>query len=188
MSAKTLSSVEKTAAILIIGEFEDETRNLADALAAEYRISAAPNLQEAARRLEKETFDAIIYVFLIKGSDLAGILQSLQDLAPATPVIVIGQANDAQLIVGAIKAGAFDFVTTPYPPEKIKLSVHQALEHRSLKNEIDYLRREQDVVYDYDRIIAVSPAMQNVISTIKKLARTDSTILITGETGTGKSF
>ena len=68
------------------------------------------------------------------------------------------------------------------------MSVHQALENRSLKNEIDYLRREQDVVYDYNRIIAVSPAMRSVMKTIKRLAQTDSTILVTGETGTGKSF
>ena len=183
-----MSTIEKAAAILIIGKVEDETRNLASTLAAEYHISASPNLKEAARRLGKETFNAIIYDFLSDGSDLERILQSLRQLSPTTPVIVIGRENDAQLIVGAIKAGAFDFVTKPYPPEKIKLSVHQALENRSLKNEIDYLRREQDVVYDYDRIIAVSPAMQKAISTIKKLSRTDSTILVTGETGTGKSF
>jgi DNA-binding NtrC family response regulator len=183
-----MSSIEKTAAILIVGKVEEETRNLADALAADYHISAAPNLEEAARRLGKETFSAIIYDFLSDGSDLDRILQSLQRLSPQPPVIVIGRENDAQLIVSAIKAGAFDFVTKPYPPEKIRLSVHQALENRSLKNEIDYLRREQDVVYDYDRIIAVSPAMQRAIGAIKKLARTDSTILVTGETGTGKSF
>jgi len=68
------------------------------------------------------------------------------------------------------------------------LSVQQALENRGLKNEIDYLRREQDVVYDYNRVVAVSPAMQNVMKTIKRLAQTNSTILVTGETGTGKSF
>jgi DNA-binding NtrC family response regulator len=189
LSAKTLSAIEKTASILIIGEVEDETRNLADALAAHYHISAAPNVAESARRrLTKESFSAIIFDLLDDGSDLAKILESLQQLAPDTPVIVIGHQNDAQLVVRAIKAGAFDFISKPYPPEKIKLSVHQALENRSLKNEIDYLRREQDVVYDYDRIIAASPAMQNVIKTIKRLARTDSTILMTGETGTGKSF
>jgi DNA-binding NtrC family response regulator len=189
LSAKTLSAIEKTASILIIGEVEDETRNLADALAADYHISAAPNVAESARRrLTKESFSAIIFDLLDDGSDLAKILESLQQLAPDTPVIVIGHQNDAQLVVRAIKAGAFDFISKPYPPEKIKLSVHQALENRSLKNEIDYLRREQDVVYDYNRIIAVSPAMQIVIKTIKRLARTDSTILMTGETGTGKSF
>ena len=115
-------------------------------------------------------------------------IEKLQEYAPSTPIIVTGHQNDSQLIVRAVKAGAFDFVTKPYPPEKIKLSVNQALEHRSLKNEIDYLRREQDVVYDYEQIIAVSATMQEVIKTIKRLAGTDSTVLVTGETGTGKSF
>jgi transcriptional regulator with GAF, ATPase, and Fis domain len=68
------------------------------------------------------------------------------------------------------------------------MAVNQAIEKRRMKNEIDYLRRQQDVVYDYDRIIAVSPAMREIMDTIKRLAQTDSTILMTGETGTGKSF
>ena len=167
---------------------EDETRTLADALAADYHISAAPNIPDAAKRLTKETFSAIVLDLMDNGSEMVNILQTLNQLSPDTPVIVIGDPHDARLIVKAIKAGAFDYVTRPYPPEKIKLSVHQALENRSLKNEIDYLRREQDVVYDYNRIIAVSPAMQNVMKNIKRLAQTDSTILVTGETGTGKSF
>ena len=131
-----MSSIEKTAVILIIGNTEGETRNLADALGGDYHISAAPNLKEAARRLGKETFSAIIYDLANEGSDLNRALKTLQRLSPTTPVIVIGQVNDAQLIVGAIKAGAFDFLTRPCPPEKIKLSVHQALENRSLKNRI----------------------------------------------------
>jgi DNA-binding NtrC family response regulator len=72
--------------------------------------------------------------------------------------------------------------------EKIRLAVHQAIENRSLKNEIDYLRRQQDVEYDHDRIIAASPAMQEIMGTIKRLAQSDANILMTGETGTGKSF
>ncbi len=167
---------------------EDETRTLADALAADYHISAAPNVPDATKRLTKETFSVIVLDLMDNGSEMVNILQTLSQLSPDTPVIVIGDPHDARLIVKAIKAGAFDYVTRPYPPEKIKLSVHQALENRSLKNEIDYLRREQDVVYDYNRIIAVSPAMQNVMKNIKRLAQTDSTILVTGETGTGKSF
>jgi transcriptional regulator with PAS, ATPase and Fis domain len=68
------------------------------------------------------------------------------------------------------------------------LAVRRALETRSLKNEIDYLRREQDVIYDPDRIIAFSPAMQQAMASMRRLSQSDSTILITGETGTGKSF
>jgi DNA-binding NtrC family response regulator len=188
LTATSQLQINKTARLLIIGEHEEETRNLADALAADYQISAAPTVADGAARLQKEAFSVILLDLSDEGSQLVRHLESLQQLSPSTPVIVIGYQHDSQLIVSAVKAGAFDFVTKPYPPEKIKLAVHQALEHRSLKNEIDYLRREQDVVYDYEQIIAVSGAMQEVMETIKRLANTDSTVLVTGETGTGKSF
>ena len=154
----------------------------------DYPISAAPNIPEAVRRLQKEAFSVILLELADDGSGLVKSMETLQAYAPISPIIVIGHQHDSQLIVRAVKAGAFDFVTKPFPPEKIKLSVHQALEHRSMKNEIDYLRREQDVVYDHEQIIAVSGTMQAVIKTIKRLAGTDSTVLVTGETGTGKSF
>ncbi len=188
MSDNNSSLTNKIDRILVIGGAEDETRHLAGALAADYHIGATPNVLDAAKRLAEEAFSAIVLDLQDNGSDMVNILQTLKQLSPNTPIVVIGRPHDTQLIVSAIKAGAFDFVTRPCPPEKIKLSVHQALETRSLKNEIDYLRREQDAVYDVNRIIAVSPAMQNVIKTIKRLAHTDSTILVTGETGTGKSF
>jgi hypothetical protein len=71
----TMSAIEKTASILIIGKVEDETRKLADALAADYHISAAPNVAASARRrLTKESFSAIIFDLLDDGSDLAKIL------------------------------------------------------------------------------------------------------------------
>ena len=66
--------------------------------------------------------------------------------------------------------------------------IPKSISQKNKKNEIDYLRRQQDVVYDYDSIIAISPAMSEIMDTIKKLSQTDSTILVTGETGTGKSF
>ena len=188
MSLNSQIPIGKTARLLVVGQHENETRNLADALAADYPISATPNIPEALQRLQKEAFSVILFDLADDGSHLVNSIEKLQEYAPSTPIIVVGHQNDSQLIVRTVKAGAFDFVTKPYPPEKIKLAVSQALEHRSLKNEIDYLRREQDVVYDYEQIIAVSATMQEVIKTIKRLAGTDSTVLVTGETGTGKSF
>ena len=179
---------EKPDRILIIGETEDETRRLANALVSDFSISAARNVPDAAGRLKKETFNVIIFDLHDEGSDPENTLQALQQSAPRTPIIFTGPSQDAALIVKAIKAGASDFITRPIVDEKLQLAVNQAIEKRSLKNEIDYLRRQQDVVYDYDRIIAVSPAMREIMDTIKRLAQTDSTILMTGETGTGKSF
>ena len=179
---------EKPDRILIIGETEDETRRLSNALVSDFSISAARNVPDAAGRLKKETFNVIIFDLRDEGSDPENTIKSLQQLAPHTPIIFTGPSQDAALIVKAIKAGAADFITRPIVDEKLQLAVNQAIEKRSMKNEIDYLRRQQDVVYDYDRVIAVSPAMQAVMDNIKRLAQTDSTILMTGETGTGKSF
>jgi DNA-binding NtrC family response regulator len=179
---------EKPDRILIIGETEDETRRLSNALVSDFSISAARNVPDATGRLKKETFNVIIFDLGDEGSDPENSIQTLQELAAQTPIIITGPLQDAALIVKAIKAGAADFITRPIVDEKLRLAVNQAVEKRSMKNEIDYLRRQQDVVYDYDHIIAVSPAMQEIMDTIKRLAQTDSTILMTGETGTGKSF
>jgi DNA-binding NtrC family response regulator len=179
---------DKSDRILIIGEAEDETRRLANALVSDYSISAARDVPDAAGRLKKETFNVIIFDLPDEGSDPENTIQTLQQFAHRTPIIFTGPSQDAALIVKAIKAGASDFITRPIVDEKLQLAVNQAIENRSMKNEIDYLRRQQDVVYDYDRVIAVSPAMQEVMDNIKRLAQTDSTILMTGETGTGKSF
>ncbi len=180
--------LEKSDRILIIGEAEDETRRFADALAAGYSISAAPSVSEAAGRMKKEIFSVILFDLRDASADLENIIQTLQELAPLTPIIVTSAVTDAEVIVRVIKAGATDFITRPIVDEKIRLAVHQAIENLSLKNEIDYLRRQQDVEYDQDRIISVSPVMQEIMATIKRVARSDATILMTGETGTGKSF
>ena len=116
------------------------------------------------------------------------LLGQIKLLSPYTPVVVISKVKEASFIVEAIKKGAFDFIVKPFPKEEILLSIERALESRQLKNEIDYLRREQDTIYDFDAIIASSPVMKKTIATLKKFSQTDSTILLTGETGTGKSF
>jgi DNA-binding NtrC family response regulator len=143
---------------------------------------------EAAGRTKKETFSVILLDLRDKNADLENIIRILQEHAPLTPIIVTSAMTDTELIVRAIKAGATDFITRPVADEKIRLAVHQAIENRSLKNEINYLRRQQDVEYDQDHIIAISPVMQEIMGTIKRVAKSDATILMTGETGTGKSF
>jgi DNA-binding NtrC family response regulator len=116
LSVTSQIQIDKTARLLVVGQHEDETRNLAASLAADYPISAAPNIQEAAQRLQKEAFSVILFDLADDGSHLVSSIEKLQEYAPGTPVIVIGPQHDSQLIVRAVKAGAFDFVTKPYPP------------------------------------------------------------------------
>ena len=182
------TDLEKLARIIIIGQVEDETHGIVDALVSDYSISAVPSATAASERMKNETFNVIIYDLPEQDLSIEKVVKSLQQAAPLTPIIITGPLADTRLIVQAIKAGATDFLTKPLVAEKLRLAVDQAIENRSLKNEIDYLRRQQDVVYDYDRIIAESPSMKMVMDSIKRLAQTESTILMTGETGTGKSF
>ena len=109
-----LPLIDKLARLLIIGNDEAETRNFADALGSEYHISAAPSAIGAAQRMKKETFGAMIFDLPDDGSNLSDSLQKLQQEAPWTPIIVISASQTADVIVKAIKAGAFDFITKPF--------------------------------------------------------------------------
>lgn len=135
---------------------------------------------------KREEYDAV-FLQVRSGEDLSP-LKTIAENYTHVPVIVLGAAEDTGLIVQSVKEGAVDFLTKSFTPEEVHLAVSRAMETKHLKDEIDYLRREQDIIYDFDRIIAKSPAMKHTIFTLKKFARTDSTILMTGETGTGKSF
>ena len=104
MSAIAIDTIDKTARLLIIGGHEEETRNLADSLAADYQISAAPTVAEAAVRLQKEAFSVIILDLSDDEAHLVRNLEALQQLSPNAPVIVIGPPHDSQLIVSAVKA------------------------------------------------------------------------------------
>ncbi len=149
-------------------------------------VDTSQNEKLALQKLSSISFDLIcLYIQDLSESD---IVSKIKALSPNCSVIVFGRNSDPSLIVQVVKNGAFDFVLYPCPPEKIQISMRNALEQKALKNEIDYLRREQDVIYNFDEIIAESPSMKAVIETLKKFSKVDSTILITGETGTGKSF
>ena len=87
-----------------------------------------------------------------------------------------------------MRIGAFDYVPKPFEIEEMEVKIDKALEHRRLRHEIDYLRHTQSDIYDFDRIIGASGALQRVLDVVKKVARSNATILIRGETGTGKEL
>ena len=174
--------------ILIIEENSNWRSVLSKALSRLYKLTYWPNGKDISETLRGEKSNLIILDLQTKKEDGLVLLERLKSTDPYTPVIITSEVEKTELVVKAVKQGAFDFIPKPYSPERIKLALEQALQNRSLRHEIDYLRRQQDIVYNFDRIIARSPAMKEVITTLRKFSETDATILITGETGTGKSF
>jgi len=161
---------------------------LSNALAQDYQVKFSYNGQNFLKELESSHYDAVILGFSGRQEKTLGILQEIKTVIPHIPVIMTSPLENPEMVVRAIKQGAFDYVVKPSLTARIHHVVRQALENRELKNEIDYLRREQDVVYKFDDTIAESPVMKEIIKTLKKFSKTDATILMTGETGTGKSF
>ena len=176
------------AKVLIIEENPQFLDNLQQILLPAHDLHVWPNGKDLQMLLRQEEYEIVLLNLQMENTDTFGMLKQLRSCSPYTPLLVISQVEETSLIVRAVKEGAFDFFGMPFSKEKLLLSIDRALEHRNLRNEIDYLRRQQDVVYDFDQIIAGSPMMKQMIQTLKKFARTDSTILMTGETGTGKSF
>jgi DNA-binding NtrC family response regulator len=115
-------------------------------------------------------------------------LDQIHSKDPFLPIIMTSQTEKAEIIVKAMNSGASDFLIHPISPTRINIAVDKALEIRDQKFEIAYHRRKQDVVYDFKDVIAYSPTMRQIIKSLARFAKTDSTILITGDTGTGKSF
>jgi Nif-specific regulatory protein len=87
-----------------------------------------------------------------------------------------------------MKIGAVDFVQKPFEIEEMELKIEKAIELRHLKHQVDYLRHAQGDIYAFDRIVGASGALQHVLGMVSKVARSNSTILIRGETGTGKEL
>ena len=76
----------------------------------------------------------------------------------------------------------------PFEIEEMEVKIAKALEHKRLKNELDYLRGAQQDIYEFDKIVGSSPALQRVLDIVKKVAKSNTTVLIHGETGTGKEL
>ena len=122
------------------------------------------------------------------GSDGLDVLRTAKSLHPSTAVILMTAFGSVHTAVEAMKIGAFDYVQKPFEIEEMELKVEKAIEHRRLRHEIEYLRHTQQDIYDFDRIVGASGALQSVLAIVKKVAKSNTTVLIRGETGTGKEL
>ncbi|MGQ1785119.1 MULTISPECIES: sigma-54-dependent transcriptional regulator [unclassified Saccharicrinis] len=148
--------------------------------------------------LKKETFDVILLDMnftkdAISGQEGFQYLEKILDIDPAAVVLFITAYGDVEKSVKAIKAGATDFILKPWQNEKILATISSAVKLRQSRNEVHDLKEKQHEMQSimdqpFADFIGVSPGMQKVFNTIKKVAQTDANVLILGENGTGKEL
>jgi DNA-binding NtrC family response regulator len=175
--------------ILIADDHDALRRGLVRGLTeAGHDVEEASNGNAAIQRLHDSHFDLILSDLKMGGSDGLDVLRTTRALHPTTAVILMTAFGSVNTAVEAMKNGAFDYVQKPFEIEEMEVKVEKALEMRRLKHELDYLRHTQLDIYDFDRIIGSSPALQFVLDIVKKVAKSHTTVLIRGETGTGKEL
>ncbi|WP_432821022.1 sigma-54-dependent transcriptional regulator [Trichloromonas sp.] len=155
---------------------------------AGYQVRAAGSGEEALTILQQTPFEIVITDLFLPGVSGIDILKQVKNDSPYTNVIVITGQASAETAVEAMKAGAFDYITKPFNFEKLKVQIAKAMEKSRLVAENLYLRQQLRGKYKFDNIIGNSSAMQQVFARMERIVHTDSTILILGDSGTGKEL
>src|SRR5919107_801611 len=175
--------------ILIADDHDSLRRGLAQALAeASHDVEEAPNGNAAIEKLHEGFFDVVVSDLKMGGSTGIEVLKTAKQLHPTTAVILMTAFGSVSTAVEAMKSGAFDYVQKPFEIEEMEVKIDKALEMRRMQHQIDYLRHAQGDIYDFDRIIGSSGALEKVLGVVRKVAKSNTTVLVRGETGTGKEL
>lgn len=158
------------------------------ALEDEYDVYLASDAEEAFRLMESEPFDVVLTDLRMAGKSGMKVIEKAMTL-PARPVIIMMTAyGNVETAVEAMKRGAYDFLTKPVSIEKLEILIRRALKDKHTKEEVKGLHERLDRKFSFDGIVGRSQALEDVIGKVRLVAPTRTTVLIEGETGTGKEL
>ena len=171
--------------------FVDDEREMVDLVALGlkkrgFTMLTFSNGADAIAAIPGHDVDVIVTDLNMKGMTGLELCQHVVADRPDIPVLVLTAFGSFETAVGAIRAGAYDFVTKPVEIEALAIAVRRAAEHRSLRGEVRRLREVVANTRGRGDLIGASPAMQRVFELIDQVSATDATVLLTGESGTGK--
>lgn len=177
------------ARILVVDDEPVVCRNCFKILTeAGYGVETLQSSRAALERVKEELFDIVIVDLKMPGIDGMELLRLIKETNPEIIIIMITGYSTVESAVEAMKSGAFDYIPKPFTPDELSIRVEKALEKRSLVQENRYLRQELKEKYKFGNIIGKSKKMQEIYRTIEKVASTDSTVLIYGDSGSGKEL
>jgi DNA-binding NtrC family response regulator len=178
-----------TPAILVADDDPVARDLLVEVLVREgYRVRAAGGGEECLRLAEAEPFDLALVDLRMPDLDGLAVLHRLSKLSAPLPVLILTAFATMDTAVEAIRAGAYDYLSKPFRIEEIKAAVRRTLEAQRLGRENREYRRELQGRYRPENLVGQSPEMVAIYKMIARVAAQDTTVLIQGETGTGKAL
>lgn len=176
------------ATILIVDDEKNTREGLNLALMEDYETYTASGADEAFNLMEAETFDVVLTDLRMSGKSGLKVIDHAIQL-PNRPICIMMTAyGNVETAVEAMRRGAFDFLTKPVNLEKLEIIIKRALKTRTVEAENIVLHERLDKKYSFDGIVGNSQALTDVLDQVKLVAPSRATVLLEGETGTGKEL
>jgi len=175
--------------ILIVDDEESFRHMLSVILVKEgYEVETSSSAEEGLRKAAASSFDQILCDIRMPGMDGLGFLREMKKSEFETTIIVMSAYGTADIAIEAMKLGAYDYISKPFKPDEIILTLRKAEEREQLRRENQRLRKEVAREYSFENIVSKNEKMQKIFDVIKKVSQYKSTVLVTGESGTGKEL
>ncbi|MCX7918911.1 MAG: sigma-54 dependent transcriptional regulator [bacterium] len=175
---------------ILIADADSEFRgNMARVLINEgYSVVEAASAEQAIAEGQRLHFDIILVDLDIPQAGGLQVMKSVQDTDPSVAIILIAGSSGREETARMMVNGAADYLKKPFSPRELLGKINSVLKRRTEARELAFLRHDRRVVYSFNDIIGQSKQMIAVVESLKKVAKTDATILLLGETGTGKEM
>ncbi len=153
-----------------------------------HNVSEVGDGEEATERLQEESYDVVLTDMRMPKKSGLEVLRFAKQVNDLTVAIVMTAFGTIESAVEAMKSGAYDYIQKPFELEELEVKINRALEHRRDTGVLQILRSQTSQALEHNNIVGSSPQIRKIFEIIKKIARSNASILITGETGTGKEL